>query len=372
MKLNRTCTCDSPLVSFTGSWKAEEFNISSSHPAPSSVRMVSRANGDIASFNFTGTAIWVYPATDQPHGGYDVYLDGTLSRFNASNSSSTTVPLFQTMGLPCTPHVLSIHNTGTNVTTDPSYLDLATIIWEERDQFGNATSMLPWEDEDSSGFGWYPFDEWTVQSQTLLQDSASGASNVTVDLHVTDASDAQMEYNFTANSISIYGKVGPFQGPYSASLHYAVGTNDNDNLPNELLLNASFPFNRTGVLLFYASNINQTKSATLTIRNRPDKQGDSLSIHHASLVRYGTHHNYAPHKGLTIGAMVGAILGPIAVIVLLASGIYLLQRRRQAMLIRQQKTNIFKDSLSKRGVLPDSNSPTKAAIDEEPLPELLK
>jgi hypothetical protein len=107
-----------------------------------------------------------------------VYLDGALSRFNGSRSVDITVPLFQTVGIQPTPHVLSIHNTGTNVTTNPSYLDLAAITWEEQDRYGNASSLAVEEgDNTASTFGWYPFDEWMVRLQTMIDDSPMQGSS---------------------------------------------------------------------------------------------------------------------------------------------------------------------------------------------------
>jgi hypothetical protein len=63
--------------------------------------------------------------------------------------------------------------------------------------------------------------------------------------------------------------------------------------------------------------------------------------------------------------MASAVIGPIALVALFALGVYLLQRRRQVKLIRQQKMNVFKDSLIKRGVLPGLDSPKKAPLEEE-------
>ncbi|CAG8775657.1 588_t:CDS:2, partial [Acaulospora colombiana] len=55
----------------------------------------------------------IWPGSDIPHGSYDVYLDGTPSRFNASAAvTDSTIPLFKATGLPSIPHTISIHNTG--------------------------------------------------------------------------------------------------------------------------------------------------------------------------------------------------------------------------------------------------------------------
>jgi hypothetical protein len=98
-----------------------------------------------------------------------------------------------------------------------------------------------------------------------------------------------------ANSISIYGTVGTSQGPYSALLEYVPEDgetnherNDYYDLPPEQYLNASFPLNRTGVLLFHATNINSSRVTTLTMKNHPDKQGESLSIDYSVTAIYST------------------------------------------------------------------------------------
>jgi hypothetical protein len=105
-----------------------------------------------------------------------VYLDGTQTRFPPSSGPpNISVPLFQSIGLQSIPHVLSIHNTGTNGSINSGYLDLAVITWEERDKYGNATGVSIQGDEDnSSAFAWYPFDMWIAQNQIVTEDSPGG------------------------------------------------------------------------------------------------------------------------------------------------------------------------------------------------------
>ena len=114
-----------------------------------------------------------------------MYLDGTLNRFDATNGPpDISIPLFQAIGLPPIPHVLSIHNTGTNHTTNAGYLDLAFITWEERDMYGNASSVsIQGDENDSSAFSWYPFGAWFSQTQNVPEDSplgGPGSSNVSL------------------------------------------------------------------------------------------------------------------------------------------------------------------------------------------------
>lgn len=79
---------------------------------------------------------------------------------------------------------MSIHNTGTNGTS-PSYLDLSVITWEERDKYGNATDMsIHGDEDDSSAFSWHPFDMWTSQTQTVVQDPGAGEGSSTISLSV--------------------------------------------------------------------------------------------------------------------------------------------------------------------------------------------
>jgi hypothetical protein len=105
-----------------------------------------------------------------------VYLDGTPTRVPPSNGPlDLGVPLFQSTGLQSIPHVLSIHNTGTNGSINSGYLDLAVITWEERDIYGNATDVsIQGDEDDSSAFSWHPFDMWTAQTQIVVEDSPGG------------------------------------------------------------------------------------------------------------------------------------------------------------------------------------------------------
>lgn len=68
-------------------------------------------------------------------------------------------------------------------------------------------------------------------------------------------------------------------------------TGDGDytyGLPQESFFNASFPFNRTKVLLFHAANINASRATILVLKNHPEKQGDSVSIDYSVISRYVT------------------------------------------------------------------------------------
>jgi hypothetical protein len=99
--------------------------------------------------------------------------------------------------------------------------------------------------------------------------------------------------------VSIYGDVGPLQGPYAVMIFYvdkddanSNGTlTDNDDyfdLPGEQSFNASFPFNRTKVLLYHLTNINSSRLTMLKMINHPDKPGDSLSVDHSVLFTYSS------------------------------------------------------------------------------------
>ncbi|KAG8855180.1 hypothetical protein FRB91_002600 [Serendipita sp. 411] len=364
MKSNFTCGSESPLIGYTGSWHAEMYNSSSSILRGPAVRMVASTTGDAATFNFTGTGIWIFPASSTPHASYDVYLDGTLHPFEASDHSDTDTPLFYQNGLLSIPHVVSIHHTGSNGTA----IDLSAIVWEERDMGNNATSsVISGEEDDSPNIAWHPLDRWSSERQTVLQDS--GISNVTISVHTSNASDASMQYNFSANAISIFGNIGTNQGPYSVSLQYASGedVSDQDSKLNEFYqarevqsFNASFPYNRTKVLLYHASNINASKITTLTMKNIPDKQGDSLTIDYTVLLTYTHNDSTKPTRSIPVGQIVGSILGALLLLGLAFLAFYFLRQRRQGKLIRQQKTRGFRDLLARKGVI---TSPEQGAKD---------
>jgi hypothetical protein len=63
------------------------------------------------------------------------------------------------------------------------------------------------------------------------------------------------------------------------------------DLPDEKFFNASFPFNRTKVLLFHAADINASRTTTMVLKNHPQKQGDSISIDYSVVSRYITDSN---------------------------------------------------------------------------------
>lgn len=369
MKQNYTCESASPLLDYTGAWVPQVGDVPGSSNASSSVRMVSKSNGDSVSFNFTGTGIWIYPATNTPHGSYDVFLDGTPQRFEPSTGpTDVNAPLFQASNLQAIPHVLSIHNTEAS---GSSYLDLAFVTWEERDKYGNATSISTQGDEDdSSSMSWHPFDMWMSETEVVAPgpNAGVGAPSISLIVHTANYSGAWMQYNFSANTVSIYGNVGPKQGPYSVLLQYVldngVTADDADSsyeLPDEMFFNASFPVNRTKVLLFHATNINASRTTTLKLTNHPDKQGDSVSIDYSVLARYVTSiSSDGVQSSFPVPAMVGSIIGALLMLGLVLVALYFLRRRRKVKLIRQQKTNVFRDLLARRGVLsPESNDMKK-------------
>lgn len=371
MKQNLTCWCDSPLIEYTGSWTPRPVEDPSSLDIDPSISMESNRQGDMAAFNFTGTAVWIWPGSDKPHGSYDVYLDGTPSRFNASNAATNqTIPLFKATGLPSIPHTLSIHNTGSqdvSSSNDTSLLNIYALTWEMRDRYGNATSMGVSSLEDEWGdFSFHPFDYWMTETSSFLD----GLRNLTITTHTTNSSGSWMQYNFTgSDTVSIFGNVGPKHGAYSVKLEYVEDDDtteppsDNDDhfdLPGKQIFNASFPYNRTRVLLFHASNINSSRKAMLTMENIPAKLGDSLTIDYATHLRfyYGDHQR-PRSRTLSAGALAGIIVSGLVSLGLILLGMYFLRKRRQGKLIRRQKLNLFKGLLIKRGVLRSQEDHTK-------------
>lgn len=378
MKINLTYTCDSPLITFSGNWTAESNSVQASSNAPA-VRMVSRAHGDSLTFNFTGTGIWIYPATNTPRSSFDVYLDGTLSRFDGSNEpSDVTDPLFSKTGLLFIPHVVSIHNTGALSLGSSPYLDLAYVTYEYRDKFGNATSMdVSGDYADSRNIAWYPPEEWTTSTRVVLL----GSQNVTFKYRKTAAADAWMEYNFTGSTLSVFGSVGPSYGAYSVSLRYADGEDitDDDDPGNALPItreselyertvyhafNGSFSIDRQGVLLYRATNLNSGRVMTLVMRNLPQKQGQLLAVERTELFKYGYQLPKPRARGLSGGGIAGLVVGSLLLVGICFLALYFLRQRRRGQLVRQQKTNLFRDILARRGILsnPDAKRTSHTTI----------
>ncbi|KAG8812130.1 hypothetical protein FRC17_002176, partial [Serendipita sp. 399] len=210
---------------------------------------------------------------------------------------------------------------------------------------------------------------WIYPAGSTSNDPVSGISNVSISVHTTNTSDAIMQYNFSANAISIFGNIGTNQGAYSVSLEYASGEEvlDQDLKLNEFyqaralqFFNASFPYNRTKVLLYHASNINASRVTTLTMKNIPDKESDTLTIDYTILLTYNYDNSSQPHRPNSVGPIVGSILGALILLGFALLMLYFLRQRRQGKLIRQQKLSGFRDLLARKGIIASPAQETKA------------
>ncbi|PVF97551.1 hypothetical protein CPB86DRAFT_797988 [Serendipita vermifera] len=358
MKQPLTCWVDSPLIKYAGSWT----------PRPGIVR-TPWDGGDLLVFNFTGVAVWVYPGNADPRASYNVFLDGTLSKFNATDIETIpNKPLFQATGLSNGPHTLSLHNTGTqglSSSNSSSLLNVFLITWEIADRYDNATQIIhSSSDYEWNTASWNPSDSWKADILSVVEGSIVAHSIE----HTTNSSDAWMQYNFTGvDTVEIYGNVGPKHGAYSVKLEYVgqddhtVTQLDNDayfNLPGERVFNASFPSDRSKVLMFHASNLNPNRKTMLTAKNIPSNQESLLALDYATHFRYqfgdsaqragdGASHS----TRLSSGAISGIVIGALLLFALGILGLYLLRRRRQGKLVRQHKLDLFKGLLIKREII---------------------
>ena len=67
-----------------------------------------------ATFNFNGTAVWIYGADRPNHGSYSVQVDSeTYSGFNSAGNNTFQISLFNTSSLSQGTHSMKLTNTAT-------------------------------------------------------------------------------------------------------------------------------------------------------------------------------------------------------------------------------------------------------------------
>ncbi|KAG0701367.1 hypothetical protein DFH29DRAFT_990137 [Suillus ampliporus] len=181
--------------------------------------------GSVAKFSFDGTAVWIYGAKRSNYGNYTVTLDNTSSVYNGeANPDEFQQVLFTQGGLTQGPHTVSLTNTGP---TPGSWFDIDMVAWQT--EFTGTQLETEAIDDTDSRFQ-YPNAAWnTNPTSAILNLFNNGTGQFpTTSSSSTSVADATVTLTFTVTeSVSIFGTVGPNNGPYSVSLDSGQATQYN-------------------------------------------------------------------------------------------------------------------------------------------------
>jgi hypothetical protein len=220
----------------------------------------SNVTGSVAKFSFNGTAFWIYGAKRSNHGTYTVTVDGASF---AGNTGQSNVNLFQQVlfnqsGLTQGLHTVSITNTATG----NLYVDIDMVTWMT--EFNGSQLVTEMVDDADPRFQ-YQEPAWNANPTSVnLFNNGTG--------HSTSVSDASVTLTFTAESVSIFGTVGPDNSLYTVSL----------DSQQAIQYNATAYLTFYEVMLYHADNLGPGQHQ-LTLTNLPETNGQTLNIDYALL-----------------------------------------------------------------------------------------
>lgn len=250
----------SPLIHYDSTWAPGSSMDSLADQYFRGTFQTSNVTGSVATFSFNGTAFWIYGAKRSNHGTYTVTVDGANFAGNTGQSNANLFQqvLFNQSGLTQKLHTVSIMNTATG----SLYVDIDMVVWQT--EF-NGTQLVTETVDDADPRFLYQEPAWNTNPTGVnLFNNGTG--------HSTSVSAASVTLTFTAESVSIFGTVGPGNGLYSVSL---------DSQP-AISYNATTYLTFYEVMLYHADNLGPGQHQ-LTLVNLPETNGQTLNIDYALL-----------------------------------------------------------------------------------------
>ncbi|OJA07835.1 hypothetical protein AZE42_06353 [Rhizopogon vesiculosus] len=341
----------SPLIHYDSGWAAG--NSGDDNLADQYFRgtfQTSNATGGTATFSFNGTGFWIYGAKRTNHGTFTVTVDSqSFSNINGeSNVNLFQQVLFNQSGLTQGLHTVSLMNTGSGNT---NYVDIDMV------EFLHPLTTLMahclrsfkvvWETEIDGELVTRTIDDTDAAFQ--YQEPAWNANPTNVNLfsnatgHSTSSYDATTTLSFTGmsftESVSIFGSVGPNNGPYSVSLDSGQANT----------FNATAYLTFYEVMLYHADNLGPGQHQ-LTLTNLPDSNGQTLDIDYAVLLASSSSSSSnsssstsgtssssdnAASTGLGSGAIAGIVIVAVIAILALAAAFFFYRRWKSAQAASQ-------------------------------------
>ncbi|KAF8135566.1 hypothetical protein EV363DRAFT_1294414 [Boletus edulis] len=287
------------------------------------------------SFNFNGTAIWIYGANRPNHGSYTVQVDSaTYSGLDGAGNNLFQQSLFNISSLNQEMHTVKLTNTASG----SLYVDIDMIVWQS--QVGNTSDNLVYEVvQDTDSRFQYPEPAWSATSGSsdinfgLFNNGTGHSLSVLSQCHTNIRRERHL--HLYSEAISLFGTSGPSNGPYSVQLDGGQSAQYN-------ALN-TYPTNY-GVMIYHADNLG-SGSHQLVLTNLPATSGQSVYIDYAQLwtllntsALTGTplpNTSDVSQNKLSSGAIAGIVVAVVAA-VLSAGAALLFYRRWKATMATQQ------------------------------------
>ncbi|KAG6844326.1 hypothetical protein H0H87_007732 [Tephrocybe sp. NHM501043] len=200
--------------------------------------MVTRTPGATMSITFEGVNIAVYGSMSPEHGNYTTNIDGIVGFGDGQTTEPTmyNAKVYVSNTLSPTTHTLTILNQHTDI------LDIDYITWTSKvDTNKNGTLSRVVKDDFDSAFKY--FGTWSTASDNL-SDFYSNTGHST------------LLTGFQGDAVSLYGTIGPSNGPYTIQL--------DNQVPKAYVATATTY--ATQSLLFYGSNLG-AGNHTLVVSN---------------------------------------------------------------------------------------------------------
>ncbi|EGO00224.1 hypothetical protein SERLA73DRAFT_52082 [Serpula lacrymans var. lacrymans S7.3] len=255
-----------PLIKYDNTW---EPGTSTDDPLADGYYLGTFTTNNVTNgavtWSFNGTAFWIYGAKRTNHGTYTVTVDGASY---ANIDGYSAVNLFQQVLFNKSELTQGMHTIGlTNTGTGSLYVDIDLIVWQS--EVGGADDQLVTQTVQDTDPGFqYQAPAWNTNPPSVnFFNNGTG--------HSTSTYNASVTYTFTVSSdvISLYGTVGPQNGPYSVQL---------DGGGAETFNATAFMY-YPQTMLYHADNLG-SGSHQLTVTNLPAQNGQYLNIDYAEVL----------------------------------------------------------------------------------------
>ncbi|KAL1705927.1 hypothetical protein EV121DRAFT_202503 [Schizophyllum commune] len=329
---NFTVNDNSPFITYTGWHTGNRTQDTSAFSySDGGTFTVTQTNGSRASLTFNGTYVYLYGAKRSNHEGpYSVELDGVKSSYSGNSGEALFQQLLFSHGPlePDQPHTVHLQCDGSGDDGWNAQITFTT------DLGGNGTSTQMTLPDNHANFSYTG--PWTTTDAGGRYEGGTAHQAVNGNSYVT--------LEFSGESVSLYGAVGPSYGRYTVQLD-GGGAQGFD---------AKDVYTQTQVLLYHANNIGNG-THKLVLANSPTQDAPQSSILTDYAVVSTTKQANIGHKEvqaekvqkLSTGALVGISFGGVV----LVAAVALL-----ALLIVRRKRKSFETSMDELGPY-DSRDP---------------
>ncbi|KAF5351970.1 hypothetical protein D9756_007603 [Leucocoprinus leucothites] len=307
----------SPLIQYApqDAWTDAQLNNTLAASYSGGSYHATSTQGATATFQFSGTGFVITGGRQPGYGPFSITLDGQqLFNGNPTSESSPITTLASVSGLSNEQHTVVLTNTG------GSPIDIDAITFNTTiGSTGNPT--ITTIDDSDSRISYLPSNTWRLNSQPDFQNGT---------LHFSQAPDASASLRFTGNAIAYYGTVAPDHADISITIDDEVVT-----MPSR---SASHVFAvRPRVLMWWADGLadgehTMTITKVQSANNGPFVDVDSFVVYADAQTSLptgsgtsSTHNSSTNHTG----AIVGATIAGVVVLLLLIAGVFLFFRQRR-------------------------------------------